>query len=369
MGTQSEVLFRIPDTLMYWPWPRKINPHHEEVKTVSDAWFRSLKAFEPEAQRHASNQLLVRAAHCCLLASLGCPTARKEHLRTVCDLMHLLFTIDDYTDDAPVEVVRLYAEIVMDAVNNPIKPRPSDEVVLGVIAQQFWALGVKSASSTSQKHFVESLKHYVDALVQEAEDRHHHRVRNVEEYFDIRRWNIGIYMVYAMLELSYDMPDDVFNHPTVAALRSAGRDLMIMDNDLASYNKEQALEKHPHNILVCVMNEQKCDLHDALSWVEDTYRSTRNKFLMLWTEIPLWGPEMDVIASHYLHGIANWRYFGANDRDVRQHRMVLLMPKRLFGGWAASHTRTSIFLAVCFVILSFVPLYTSPLFLHSRLLE
>lgn len=268
--------------------------------------------------------------------------------------MHLLFTIDDYTDDAPVEVVRLYAEIVMDAVNNPIKPRPSDEVVLGVIAQQFWALGVKSASSTSQKHFVESLKHYVDALVQEAEDRHHHRVRNVEEYFDIRRWNIGIYMVYAMLELSYDMPDDVFNHPTVAALRSAGRDLMIMDNDLASYNKEQALEKHPHNILVCVMNEQKCDLHDALSWVEDTYRSTRNKFLMLWTEIPLWGPEMDVIASHYLHGIANWvrgnecwnfeseRYFGANDRDVRQHRMVLLMPKRLSaGGLLLTHEHQS----------------------------
>ncbi|SJL16460.1 uncharacterized protein ARMOST_19984 [Armillaria ostoyae] len=51
MATQSEVVFRISDTLMYWPWPRKINPHHEEVKAASDAWFRSLNASGPEAQR------------------------------------------------------------------------------------------------------------------------------------------------------------------------------------------------------------------------------------------------------------------------------------------------------------------------------
>ncbi len=54
------------------------------------------------------------------------------------------------------------------------------------------------------------------------------------------------------------------------------------------------------------MNELKCDLHAAISWVEELYRSTRNKFLVLWTKIPSWGPETDVIASQYLHGIANW---------------------------------------------------------------
>ncbi|KAK0421583.1 terpenoid synthase [Armillaria borealis] len=335
MATQSEVVFRIPHTLTYWPWPRRINPHYEEVKAVSDAWFRSLKAFGPEAQR------AFERGDCSLLSSLACPTATKEHLRTVCDLINLLFTFDEYTDNAPPETVRQYADVVMDAVRNPTKPRPSDEVVLGIIAQEFWTLGVQSASSTSQKHFVESLGHYVDSVVQEAEDRHHRRIRNVEDYFDNRRWNIGTDMLHAMLELSYDMPDEVFNHPTVVALRSVGHDLMILDNDLASYNKEQALEERPYNIITCVMNEQNCDLHDALSWVEDLYRSTRNKFLMLWTEIPSWGPEIDAIASLYLHGIADWvrgnecwifeseRYFGSNGRAVQQHRMVTLMPKRL----------------------------------------
>ncbi|SJL16465.1 uncharacterized protein ARMOST_19991 [Armillaria ostoyae] len=274
----------------------------------------------------------------------GCPTATK-----VCDLMALLFAFDEYTDNAPPDVVRRYADVVMDAVRNSVKPRPNDEVVLGVISQEysysclcvrlilindyrFWALGVKSASNTSQKHFVESFEEFVYALVQEAEDRQRCHIRNVEDYFNIRRLTFGAYMVHAMLELSYDLPDKVFNHPPFLALRHLGRDLMVLDN---------ALEDCPHNIVVCVMKELKCDLHDAISWVENLHRSTRNKFLTSWTEIPSWGPEIDSLASHYLHGIANWvragecwnfeseRYFGSNGKAVQQHRMVTLMPKQL----------------------------------------
>ncbi|KAG7441663.1 terpenoid synthase [Guyanagaster necrorhizus] len=321
MDTQSDVVFRIPDTLTYWPWPRRINPHHEEVKAASDAWFRSFKAFGQEAQR----------------AYERCDS---KHLRTGCDMMNLLFTFDEYTDNKPPEIVRQYADIVMDAMRHPYKPRPTDEMVLGVVAQEFWALAVKSASSTSQKHFIEGFENYVAAVVQEAEERECHHIRNVEDYFDIRRQTVGIYPAHALIELGYDLPDEVFNHPTVVALRRLGVDMFILDNDLASYNKEQALEECPHNILICVMNELKCDLHAALSWVEDCYRSTRNKFLMLWTEIPSWGPETDAIAALYLHGIANWvrgnecwnfecgRYFGSNGRAIQQHRMVTLMPKQ-----------------------------------------
>ncbi len=51
--------------------------------------------------------------------------------------MHLLFAFDDYTDNAPHEVVHRYADIVMDAARNPIKSRSSDEVVLGVSTQEY----------------------------------------------------------------------------------------------------------------------------------------------------------------------------------------------------------------------------------------
>ncbi|KAK0220872.1 terpenoid synthase [Armillaria nabsnona] len=335
MSTQSDVVFRLPDTLVYWPWPRRINPHYEEVKAASAAWFRSFKAFGPESQRAFD--------HCdfSLLCSLTYPTASREHLRTVCDMMNLFFVFDEYTDNAPPEIVQKFGDIVMDAIRNPTEPRPSDEVVLGVVAHEFWALGVKSASNTSQKRFVESFGHYVNSVVEQAKDRQQGRTRNIDDYFTVRRLTIGVYPSYALLGLDYELPDEVVHHPIVVGLGRLGRDMIIMDNDLASYNKEQALEEYPHNIVVCVMNEPQCDLHAATSRVENLHRSTRNKFLTLWTEIPSWGPETDVIASHYLHGIANlvrgnecWnleseRYFRSNGRAVQQHRMVNLMPKRL----------------------------------------
>ncbi|PBK94448.1 terpenoid synthase [Armillaria gallica] len=325
MGTQSEVVFRIPDTLTYWPWPRRINPHYEEVKAASDAWFRSFKAFGPESQR----------------AFDRCNFSMTDHLRTQCDFMSLVFAIDEYTDRVTPEVVRQYFDVVIDALKNPAKRRPSDEVVLGVITQEFWALGVKSASRTSEKHLIESFVSYAASVVQEAEDRYRKHIRSVQDYLDIRHFTVGAYPSFALIELGYDLPDEVKYHPTVVALVDLTRDMIILDNDLASYNKEQALEECPHNLVACVMNELQCDLHAALLWVENLHRSTRNKFLTLWTEIPPWGSETDAIASLYLHGLAHWvrgngswqfeseRYFGSNGRAVEKHRMATLIPKQL----------------------------------------
>ncbi len=59
-----------------------------------------------------------------------------EHLRTQCDYMSLVFAIDEYTDRVTSEVVRQYFDVIIDALRNPAKPRPSDEVVLGVITQE-----------------------------------------------------------------------------------------------------------------------------------------------------------------------------------------------------------------------------------------
>lgn len=334
MATHSDAVFRIPNTLTYWPWPRIINPHYEEVKAASEAWFRSFKAFGPESQSAFDR------CNFSLLSSLAYPTSTKEHLRTQCDFMHLVFLIDEYTDYATPDVVRQYFDVVIDALKNPAKPRPSGEVVLGVVAQEFWALGVKSASRTSEKHLIEGFVDYGNAVVQQAKDRQCFHIRNVQDYLDVRRFNAGIYPSFAMIELGYELPDEVKHHPTVVGLEGLSRDMIIFDNDLASYNKEQALEEYPHNIVVCIMNEQKCSLDAALLWVENLHRSTRNKFLTLWMEIPSWGPEIDVIASQYLHGFAHWvrgnescnfeseRYFGSNGKVVQQHRMITLIPKQ-----------------------------------------
>lgn len=40
----------LPNMLANWKWPRRINPHYEEVKRASAAWLAGFGAFSPRAQ-------------------------------------------------------------------------------------------------------------------------------------------------------------------------------------------------------------------------------------------------------------------------------------------------------------------------------
>ena len=50
--------------------------------------------------------------------------------------MGLTLVIDEYTDVENEEVVQGMIDIVIDAMNNPQKPRPEGENILGEIARQ-----------------------------------------------------------------------------------------------------------------------------------------------------------------------------------------------------------------------------------------
>ncbi len=70
----------------------------------------------------------------------------------------------------------------------------------------------------------------MDSVVQQAKDRQNRHIRSIDDYFDVRRLTAGIDPSYAMLELGYDLPDEVFHHPTVVALHRLSRDMIILDN-------------------------------------------------------------------------------------------------------------------------------------------
>jgi hypothetical protein len=42
--------YYIPKTLENWKWPRRINPHHNEVNPEATAWIKSFKALKPKTR-------------------------------------------------------------------------------------------------------------------------------------------------------------------------------------------------------------------------------------------------------------------------------------------------------------------------------
>ncbi|CCM04071.1 uncharacterized protein FIBRA_06230 [Fibroporia radiculosa] len=326
-------ILTLPDTMAAWPWPRTINPYYEEVKAASNAWFRTFKAFNPDSQRAFDK------CDFCRLAALAYPTMAKEHLRTGCDLMNLFFVIDEYTDVEDATTCREMVDIVIDALHDPHKPRPQGEVLLGEVARQFWALAIKTASPSSQRHFLESFTAYLESVVAQAVDRDNDTVRTIESYMETRRENIGSRPSFVLLELSMNLPDNVFYDPAIVELSTCITDLLILDNDIASYNKEQATGDDRHNIVTLAMHHFGCNVTEAMEWVAQYHTEIEGNFMDGLKKIPTWGPEIDRQIIEYIDGLGNWlrandcwsfesgRYFGSKGPEVQITRRVPLMPK------------------------------------------
>ncbi|KAJ7797223.1 terpenoid synthase [Mycena olivaceomarginata] len=325
--------FHLPNTLIKWPYPRQINPFYDEIKRESSSWLEGFNAFSPKAQS-AFNQCDFN-----LLASLAYPKASRDHLRSGCDLMNLFFVFDEYTDTRTAEEVRTLSGIVIDALHHPNIPRPRGENIVSEIARQFWERAIKTCSVSAQRRFVETFTKYTKSVVEQAEDRDHNTIRCVDEYLAIRRDTIGAKPSFAVLEFGMDLADEVLQHPAMVSLTSTTIDLLILGNDLCSYNVEQARGDDGHNIVTVVMVQFHLDLHDALEWISALHDSLVTRFFLYADQIPYWGGLVDHQVSVYIEGLGNWvrandcwsfesrRYFGKEGLNIKRHRHLELLPK------------------------------------------
>ncbi|KAG2036834.1 terpenoid synthase [Suillus americanus] len=324
----------IPNTVSTWPWPRRLNEYYPEVKVESAAWFASFKAFSSAGALDAFERI-----HCDLVSCLGNPIASKAHVRSACDITRILYVIDEYSDVSKPSDVREQKNAVMDALHNPHKPRPKGEWVGGEMMRQFWERTIRDASAQSQKRFIAALDLYLEGTMQQAIDRNEHRIRDIQSYINVRRDTIAMKPSFALLELGLDIPDEVMSHPIIETMTITSIDMIIIDNDIVSYNLEQARGDASHNIITIVMRELDTDVNGAMLWVADLHMENQKKFLEAMGAIPKWGDSIDSQMREYCDGLGNWvranyewnfeseRYLGTKGPEIRIKRCMSLMPK------------------------------------------
>jgi hypothetical protein len=112
-----------------------------------------------------------------------------------------------------------------------------------------------------------------------------------------------------------------------------------LNQDLYSYNNEQAAGHDGHNILTVVMNEKGVDLDAALKWLAEHNGELLSRFQTQYRMLPSWGPEMDPIVAAFVERLAYWirghdcwsfsaeRYFGTKGPEIQKHRLVTLLPR------------------------------------------
>ncbi|KAG2753747.1 terpenoid synthase [Suillus brevipes Sb2] len=311
MDTRPRVIY-LPDTMTNWPWPRAMNPHFEVVKAEVDASFREFKALSAESQEAFDKD-------------------DSEHLRIACEFINVVIIVDEYTDVENAAVAEAMADIVIDALNNPHKTRPEGECILGKIVQQFWARTIQTASLSFQRHFLYSYTAYLRAVVVEALD--------ISDYIKLRRDTCGTKPAIAINEIGMDLPDEVFYHPIIVGLVECIAELMLIDNDMISYNREQATGSENHNLITILMVELGLDRSGAMAWAARYHTEVEKRFTDGLAKVPSWGRSTDVLVKQYLDGMATWaranhcwsyesqRYFGTKGPEIQRTRLVPLLPK------------------------------------------
>ncbi|KAG9318942.1 terpenoid synthase [Chiua virens] len=323
----------VPNVLARWPWPRRINPNYAVLKKEADAWVASFQAFSPKAQ-HAYDRCDFN-----LLACLAYPKASKEHARAGCDLMHLFFLFDEYSDRSAPTEVRQQKGAVMDALRNPHTPRPKGEWLGGEFTRQFWELALQNATAVSQTRFIQAMDEYLESVVQESIDKKERRILDVERYIDARRRTSGVKPSFSIYELGLDIPDEVMSHPAIQEMILAATDMVAFCNDIFSYNMEQLRGDDGHNIITVVMHEHGTDVNGAMLWVEDFLLGAQERFCVAKTALPEWDEPLNSQVQEYCDGLGQWvraldewsfeseRYFGRKGPEIKKNRWMLLLPK------------------------------------------
>ncbi|KAJ7908006.1 terpenoid synthase [Mycena leptocephala] len=323
----------LPDTLSSWPWPRRVNPHHEEVSLGSAQWVQSFGLFSPKAQ------VAFDRCNFGLLAALAYPLLRKEHLRSAADFMAALYCFDEYTDQGDEVFVRQAADIVKDALRNPFKFRPEGEIPIGEVFRQFLARTVPLSSVSVQQRLVETQERAMDAQVQQCVDRKHDFARNSEEYLPIRLHSSSMLPSYVIMELDIVVPDEVYYLPLFEKLRYWGFILICIDNDIFSYNIERARGQALHNWVTLIALEHNIGIQEAVDYLGAFHDRTKASFLEATKNLPTWGEPIDSEVRRYIDGIGNWvranyewsfesrRYFDTHAAEVRRTLQLTMLPK------------------------------------------
>ncbi|KAL0945662.1 hypothetical protein HGRIS_014814 [Hohenbuehelia grisea] len=332
---QTETTFILPDLLANWPFQAEPNPQ-QDIVAESAVWVESFAALEPKVQE-AYNRCRLG-----LLASFAYPHAQGPHFRSACDLMNLSFVFDERVDRDSGRGVRHQTQEMMNALRHPYQNAGANEGVVGVMTRDFWLRSLSSAGTNHEaaQRFVRDTQVYTDAVCQRSLDRDAGYVRSIDEYMAVRRGTIGFRPSLFYILLEDDLPDEIVEHPVIKKLIDLATDMMIIANDICSYNVEQARGDDMTNLVRIAMREKNLDLQASMDFIGSMNTQLAADFIASYAELPSFSPEIDQRVKDFCWGVGNWvtasvkwnfateRYFGKEGPQIQRHRCVRLAPKR-----------------------------------------
>ncbi|KAF7336458.1 Terpene cyclase [Mycena sanguinolenta] len=309
-------VLRLPDIHERWPFPVAYNRWEDSVSAETLAWLESLSIVSTADLRKYHG----RVNFCNFSAMTYAHFANIEHFRVACDLINLLFVVDDITDEMSAADARRISVISLQGLR-----------------YRFLRLH-RVASSDVLARFITSYERCLEAVVNEADERDRNIVRpSFDSYLTLRRETSAVPICFDLLLLPAEIAETILNDARVARVERLGIELVCMANDILSFNVEQA-RKATHNAVIVVMRQQELSVQDAMDFVGRWYCQAAEEFLEAMRDVPQCGSVIiRTRVKMYFAAIANWvtsnyewslrsgRYFPADQDPLESGWVVPLL--------------------------------------------
>ncbi|KAG8868414.1 hypothetical protein FRB97_007559, partial [Tulasnella sp. 331] len=300
----------IPDFIAIAPSPLRINPYHGSTAQVSMDWLDSF-GVHPNPKHRTAFQSMDFG----MLTAMCYADANHERFRLLCDYINALFAYDDLADEGGLrkdgEGTRKAADIIMECLRSPTTHNTPFKI--GKVFSSLWSRVLETGISPgAHRRFLETTDLYLQAVHQHVVNRSKDKILDIESFIQLRRDNGALKMCFAMGEFSLglNIPDEVLQHPLIKIMEDASNDVVVLSNDIYSYNIEQA-QGDTQNIIETTMKQKACSLQEAMDFSGKLVTDRVKLFADSKRRLPSFGSDMiDCEVQQYLSICEDWMTAG-----------------------------------------------------------
>jgi 5-epi-alpha-selinene synthase len=319
--------FVIPD--IYCPFPSLISPHLEQVQAHAQEWINAIGLVP---QGTAQSSFLTYEVPWMICGVY--PDAGLEELFLCSDWYSWGFTYDDLCDNSgpdthELDLIQAHLLAVFQAsppasVQEAIAPTASPLVTA---LSDIWQQARQQTSTTWQRRFAYHHVEYFASLQQEAANRLHQQIPNVQAYIANRRLTAASTVCLDLIELVHhiEIPVEVYESQSFQTILNSVYDIVHWTNDVYSLPKELA-RGEVNNLVVVVQYEEGGSLQDALNHVCAMINRETLRFRKLVECLPSYSEDVDrvihtylVDVGHYIRTALDYERVGSRYQGQKKH--------------------------------------------------
>ncbi|AVH67867.1 terpene synthase family protein [Nostoc sp. 'Peltigera membranacea cyanobiont' N6] len=289
---------------LYCPFSSHINKHVDVLEESALEWVTrfNLLANESVYQRFTKSNFfrLVAGAY---------PYCDLEKIKIASDLFSWLFIWDDQCDMSDLgqqpEVLKLFHKRFIEILNGT--ELESSDIHLSYALSDLRQRMLQIGSIKWFHHFVCSFEEYFAGCVEEAINRAHVVIPDIDTYIKIRNLSSAGDLTVVLIEFCDQLliPDILRQHDIFKKLKEKIINILAWCNDIFSYAREMA-SGDVHNLVLVLHYQQQIPLELAIKRAIEIHDREVRELIKLEASLPSFGEELDAELAKYISGMYAW---------------------------------------------------------------